>query len=285
MLNILLTILTLIIIILLWIALYDSTRFIAIHHTITDPRIKKSCRAIVIADLHNKEFGPQNERLLAYIRSQKPDIILIPGDIPTAKPGKKLTPAVNFMKALVSVCPIYYANGNHEQRLVLYPETYGAMAEEYEQRLKSLGIDRLINSGVLLSEYGLHIYGVEIEKEYYRRFRILPMTDDYLHNYLGEVDKSSYSILLAHNPDYFPWYAKWGADLVLSGHVHGGIVRIPGWRGVVSPLVSFFPKYDGGTFKEGNTTMLLSRGLGMHTIPIRLFNPGEVLVIDLKPEI
>ena len=72
--------------------------------------------------------------------------------------------------------------------------------------------------------------------------------------------------------------------MVLAGHVHGGMVRIPGWKGIVSPAVRLFPKYDGGLFRIGKSTMLLSRGLGMHTIPIRLFNPGEVLVVDFESE-
>jgi len=91
--------------------------------------------------------------------------------------------------------------------------------------------------------------------------------------------------LIAHDPDYFPKYADWGADLVLSGHVHGGMVRVPFWgKGVVSPNVRLFPKYDGGEFTIGKSRMLLSRGLGMHTIPIRLFNPGEILEVELMPD-
>ena len=101
---------------------------------------------------------------------------------------------------------------------------------------------------------------------------------------LGEPCAEKYTVLLAHNPDFFPVYAEWGADLVLSGHVHGGMVRIPGWKGVVSPNIRFFPKYDGGKFEEGKSTMILSRGLGMHTIPVRLFNPGELIVIDFMKE-
>ena len=97
-------------------------------------------------------------------------------------------------------------------------------------------------------------------------------------------NRPKYNILLMHNPDYFPNAAQWGTDLVLSGHVHGGIVRIPGWKGVASPNIRFFPKYDGGKFEEGESVMILSRGLGVHTIPFRLFNPGELIVLDLEEE-
>ena len=106
------------------------------------------------------------------------------------------------------------------------------------------------------------------------------METSYLEEELGKPDEEKFTCLLAHHPDYFESYAAWGADVVFAGHVHGGMVRIPFWRGVVSPGVRFFPKYDGGIFKEGEATMVLSRGLGMHTIPIRLFNPGELIVAE-----
>ena len=111
------------------------------------------------------------------------------------------------------------------------------------------------------------------------------MEENYLTEILGRRPEGLYTVLLAHNPDYFPRYAGWGADLTLSGHVHGGVARVPFWgKGVISPGYRLFPKYDGGIFREGQAVMVLSRGLGMHTIPIRLFNPGELWVIDLKPE-
>ena len=108
---------------------------------------------------------------------------------------------------------------------------------------------------------------------------------EYLPGILGQPSEEYFNILIAHDPDYFPKYADWGADLVLSGHVHGGMVRVPFWgKGVVSPNVRLFPKYDGGEFTIGKSRMLLSRGLGMHTIPIRLFNPGEILEVELMPD-
>ena len=110
------------------------------------------------------------------------------------------------------------------------------------------------------------------------------MNNCYLQETLGEVKEDYYEILLAHNPDYFEEYADWGADLVLSGHVHGGMMRLPILGGVVSPAFKLFPKYDGGLFKIGKSTMILSRGLGMHTIPIRIFNPGELILLKISPK-
>lgn len=281
--NILITILGVIVLILLWIMLYDSNRFVVVQHSFADPRIRKKCRFVVIADLHDKKFGRDNEKLLGAVREQKPDGILIAGDIITAKPGRKTDAAIAFLKELSEDYPVYYANGNHEHRLKLYPEVYGDMDREYEEGLKQIGISRLVNEHTCLDGMGITIYGSEIDKLYYRRFRTAPMDREYLIGLLGKADLGRYTILLAHNPDYFPQYASWGADLVLAGHVHGGMVRIPGWRGIVSPAVRLFPKYDGGVFHEGKSAMVLSRGLGMHTIPIRLFNPGELIVLDLAP--
>lgn len=281
MLNIILTILAILVIILLWVTIYDTNRFIVVKHSFSDKRIRKSMRAVVITDLHNKSFGRNNELLLAAIREQTPDFILVGGDIPTAKPGKSLDIAISFLRELTKEYTVYYANGNHEHRMKLYPETYGDMWERYESALKELGVKLLVNEKVELPECGLCIYGSEIEKKYYIRFKTAQMDESYMESILGKKEEKYYNILLAHNPDYFPQYAVWGADLVLSGHVHGGMVRIPFWgKGVVSPKVSFFPKYDGGVFRQGNSTMLLGRGLGMHTIPVRTFNPGELLVVD-----
>lgn len=281
--NILITVLAVIILIFLWIMIYDGNRFVVREHLFCDARIRRDCRAVVLADLHNKKYGRDNGQLIQAIRELAPDMILVAGDLLTAKPGESLDTALGVLECLSRDYPIYYGNGNHEQRIKLYPAVYGDMAERYAARLGELGIEPLVNAHVQLMDYGIRIYGVEIDKRYYKRFGVQPMEETYLETLLGRVDKDFYNILLAHNPDYFPQYAKWGAKLVLSGHVHGGMVRVPFvGKGVASPNIRFFPKYDGGRFDEEGSTMLVSRGLGMHTIPVRLFNPGEILLLEFK---
>lgn len=283
--DVMITFLGILCILLMWVILYDSNRFVVRELKICDRRIKKPVKAVVLADLHNKRYGKNNQILLAAIRAQKPDMILIAGDILTAKPGKSMEPAICLLRELAGEFPIYYGNGNHEYRLKQYPQTYGNMAGEYGQALADMGISPLVNSHVRLEEYGITVYGAEIDKLYYKRFKPYQMDGEYLPQLLGMPDSNCYTILLAHNPDYFPEYAQWGADLTVSGHVHGGVVRVPFWgRGAISPGMRLFPKYDGGIFREGGRTMLLSRGLGMHTIPVRLFNPGELWVVELAPE-
>lgn len=281
--NILITVLTVLVLIALWIMIYDGNRFVVRRHTFQDVRIKRDCRAVVLADLHNKRYGRDNEKLIQAIRETEPDFILVAGDILTAKPGATLDIALQLLETLAKDYPIYYGNGNHEQRLRLYPQTYGDMGERYAEGLRALGIEPLVNAHVQLENCGIVVYGAEIDRCYYKRFGVQPMADTYMQSLLGVPDENSYHILLAHNPDYFPQYAEWGADLVLAGHVHGGMVRIPFWgKGVASPNIRLFPKYDGGSFGEGQSTMLVSRGLGMHTIPVRLLNPGELLVLDFQ---
>ena len=230
--DILITVFGIFLIIMVWLMLYDSNRFVVQSTVVSDRRIRKPLRAVVIADLHNKRYGRENERLLK-----------------------------------------------------LYPKKYGDMGKQYWQALHDMGIEPMVNSHVVLEDCGLAIYGAEIEKVYYKRFKTPKMGEEYMGKILGKADERYYTVLLAHNPDYFPQYAGWGADLTLSGHVHGGVVRVPLWgKGLVSPSLKPFPKYDGGIFRQGQAVMILSRGLGMHTIPVRVFNPGELWVVDFQPE-
>ena len=157
------------------------------------------------------------------------------------------------------------------------------MGEDYCQRLEKLGVRMMKNETMEFTD-NILITGLDMDKRFYKRFHKNPMEETYLTNTLGEKKRNKFQILLAHNPDYFEEYSKWGADLVLSGHIHGGMVRIPFLGGVVSPAFRLFPPYDGGKFFLNDSCMILSRGLGLHTIPIRIFNPGELVVVELKPK-
>lgn len=281
MLNILITIFGVLCLIIIWVILYDSNRFVIVRNSLNSDKLRRSARAVVLADLHNKRYGKNNELLLKAIDDCKPDFVLVAGDILTAKPGASLEPAIEFMQKLAAKYPVYYGSGNHEHRLKLYPEKYKDMTDRYEKALAEAGIIRLVNNHVTLEEYGITVYGSEIDRKFYKRFEVIKMPENYMPSILGQCDEDAYTVLLAHNPDYFPQYAAWGADLVCSGHVHGGVARVPFWgKGVISPGLRLFPQYDGGVFREGKSTMLLSRGLGMHTIPFRLFNPAELLLVE-----
>ena len=265
------------------IMIIDGNRFHVVKYNLTSNKIKKEHKYVVLSDLHNKSYGEKNEKLLKAIHDLKPDAILIAGDMLTSKPGKSYEPALNLLKELAGKYPIYYSMGNHETRLFLYPEVYGDMGANYEMDLNALQIELMRNESREEHD-NIRITGLDMNRDYYKRFKKYPMDSGYLPHTLGEAREETYEILLAHNPDYFEEYAAWGADLVFSGHVHGGMMRLPFLGGVVSPAVRLFPKYDGGVFQQGKSTMILSRGLGMHTIPIRIFNPGELILVKLNPQ-
>lgn len=267
----------------LTVMIIDGNRFHIVKYQLYSNKIKEEHHYVVLSDLHNKSYGMKNEKLIKAIDKLAPEAILIAGDILTAKPGKSYEVAFDLMKSLACKYPVYYGMGNHETRLFLYPEVYGDMGKNYEADLNKIHVRFLKNESRECKD-NIRITGLDMKREYYKRFKKNPMDSSYLPKTLGEIKPEKYEILLAHNPDYFEEYADWGADLVLSGHVHGGMMRLPVLGGVVSPAFKLFPKYDGGIFKQGTSTMILSRGLGMHTIPIRIFNPGELISLNISPE-
>lgn len=264
-------------------AVWDSNRFVTVTYDIKSDKITKPCRLVLLADLHNKSFGKGNKRLLTAIDEVSPDGILVAGDMLTAIRGADYSHALALMEKLSAKYRVYYGMGNHEYRLGLYPDDYPGMYEGYMSGLKGAGIEPLINGTAYLPECNIAVCGAQIDRAFYRHFRRKSMETTYLPKLLGTPDRNMFQLLIAHNPVYFDAYAEWGADLVVSGHVHGGIVRLPVFGGVLSPAITLFPKYDGGMFTENESTMILSRGLSSHTPPVRIFNPGELIVIDLKP--
>lgn len=259
----------------------DCNRFKISEYKCSADSIRKDATVVLLSDLHNKSFGKDNQRLLNAIDNIQPDIILIAGDMYNSVKGGDTHVAGDLVSRLSEKYPVYYGNGNHEHKTALYPDVFGNMYEEYKRRIGQAGIRHLVNEKVTLPELNMDIYGIQVGREYFQKVRKITMKDGYVKELLGEVDESRFSVLIAHNPDYFKSYAKWGADLVVSGHVHGGLMKLPGLGGVISPSLRLFPKYDGGEFVEGKSVMILSRGLGTHTLPIRVFNPGELVVIRL----
>ncbi len=262
----------------------DGNRFRVVSYEIVSEKIEKDYCFVLLADLHNKKYGEGNRKLLKAIQKINPNAVFIAGDLLTSKPEVPYDTALELAEQIVRRYPVFYGMGNHEARLFRYPKVYGEMGPSYERALNRVGIKLMRNTTEDLDEK-VQVTGLDIDRSYYKRFKPKPMQEDYLRKVLGETDSDKFRILIAHNPDYFPDYARWGADLVLSGHIHGGVIRLPVLGGVASPAIRFFPRYDGGKYQEGNSTMLLSRGLGMHTIPVRIFNPGELVVFYLKPKL
>ena len=258
----------------------DSNRFVVKEYTLISDKISKPHDFLFISDLHCKEYGKDNERLFKAIDSLKAEAALVPGDIITAIPGESTKAAVSFVSKLNKRMPIYYSMGNHEYRAKIHKKTYGDMYDDYIKALSDEDIKILDNEAVDLGD--INIYALTIDKRLYKRFKVQNMEKEYIESEIGKIkNDKAFNILLAHNPDYFDNYADYGADLTLSGHVHGGLYRVFG-KGLFSPRIAFFPKYDGGVFKKGDKTMIVSRGLGNHSFPHRFFNPGELILIHLK---
>ncbi len=242
---------------------------------------------VMLADLHNFSYGEENERLAKAIFAQKPDAVLVAGDLLVGRPGADFTPALQLIRRLrEGGLPVFYGNGNHEYRMRLHPELYGNMYTEYTSVLRKYGVQPLENEKVSFSakDLEMEIYGYELPELYYKKFCRATFRQEHLEKVLGKQEPSKFNILLAHNPIYFENYARWGADLTVSGHLHGGIIRIPGVGGIITPQAKLFPRYDAGHFQKAGKDLVVSRGLGTHTVNLRIFNPAELSVIYLKGE-
>ena len=245
--------------------------------------IKREKKIIFLSDLHNRMYGEENERLLESIRNQHPDLILIGGDMLVRKDGNFYDKTVHFLAKLPGICPVYCANGNHEQKLKELPDKYEQSYEEYKKALTASGIHMLENASetVKLDEVPVKLSGLEIPLGAYARFgkKDLPLKE--ITDRIGEHG-DDYQILLAHHPGYMKEYLAYGADLILGGHYHGCLVQLPGIGGVISTNFTLFPKYSGGIYQEGEQTAVVSRGLGTHSVPLRLWNWPELIVLELS---
>lgn len=264
-----------------WVA--DTHRFVVRYYKVSNSKIRKPLRAVMISDLHNKVYGHENDILLSAIDEAKPDIVLIAGDLLNGLPEYDNSVAINILERLVKKYPLYYGYGNHEYRLRLYPEKYGSMWQDYCKQLDSIDVHVMDNEHCYLNDYNIDIAALTVDKRFYQRFRRTTPNKEELERCLGESNKDAFQLLIAHNPEFFESYAKWGADLSVSGHVHGGIMRLPFIGGIVSPRLVVYPKYSDGQYSINDKQMIVSCGLGTHTLHVRVFNPGELSVIDIVP--
>lgn len=245
--------------------------------------IKREKKIIFLSDLHNRMYGEENERLLESIQNQHPDLILIGGDMLVRKDGNSYDKTVHFLAKLPGICPVYCANGNHEQKLKELPDKYEQSYEEYKKALTASGIHMLENASetVKLDEVPVKLSGLEIPLGAYARFGKKELSLKEITDRIGEHG-DDYQILLAHHPGYMKEYLAYGADLILGGHYHGCVVQLPGIGGVISTNFTLFPKYSGGIYQEGEQTAVVSRGLGTHSVPLRLWNWPELIVLELS---
>lgn len=244
----------------------------------------KPIKIVFLADLHNNNYGNDNDRLIASIDNFNPDIVVFGGDMVTSgwDINFDFSHTLVFIDNLSKKYPIYYAPGNHEERFEFFKDRFPNEYDVLVNSLEKSGVHYLDNNDVFLSDFGINIYGLKLPLECYKKFKKSKVDCNLIDECLGRVDKNVFSLLIAHNPEFFSEYAKWGANLVLSGHVHGGIVSLPLIGGVIAPGLKLFPKYDAGLFYEGESLMVLTRGIGSHSMPIRIRNKAEIVCIKLE---
>lgn len=257
------------------------------YYKLRSEKIKSPVKVVMLADLHNYEYGEHNEILLKAIREISPDFICLAGDMLVGHSKISFEPAQRTVKILSEDYPVFYGLGNHESRMKHDRNIYKDRYETYMEPLKKAGVQVLADEKAKLriGENKFCIYGYDLPEKYFEKFNKYPFKKEDIEASLGncEMAKDCYNILLAHNPVYFPQYAAWGADLTLSGHLHGGIIRLPFLGGLITPQAKLFPKYSAGNYHIGKKELIVSRGLGTHTIPVRFHNPPELSVICLGP--
>ncbi|MCL1917013.1 MAG: metallophosphoesterase [Peptococcaceae bacterium] len=253
-------------------------RLIVRTYTVISPRLRVPARAVLLADLHGFPYGKEYKTLLKGIANQAPDLILMAGDMVCDKRKRRMENSAFFFGKVTKIAPTYYTPGNHEFRR----DDWGDVAALAE----SLGIvllsDRL--EKVQIGANTFIIGGVddpERRKKWDRTYNSRAALKQVLSPLAG---MPGFHILLGHRPDRIDEYRKYDVDLVVSGHAHGGQVRIPGLlNGLFAPDQGLFPPYAGGLYQHGKTSHVVSRGLAKPFILPKVFNRPEVVVIDITP--
>lgn len=246
-----------------------------------------SKKILMFSDLHNiNHFGEENSDLVKFVKEYKPDMIILAGDmiVSHSNEAKANIKTAGFINKLSEIADVYYGIGNHEKYFIEKKEQYKTIWDDYYGSL-SKKVHIIQNGCISINDINnnkLNLYGLDLPLDYYRKLNSKKLTIDSMEEMLGKARKNEFNILIAHNPEYFETYAKWGADLVLSGHNHGGLVRLPYMGGVLSPRLRLFPKYDYGLFILDESQMILSNGMGAHSIKIRINNIPEIVCIQIN---
>ena len=244
-----------------------DNRLVVRHYEIGTDKLTENIRIAVVSDLHSCAYGENQRELLDAVAAETPDLVLLPGDI-----VDDVLPEDNawtVLEALAEKWPCCYVTGNHEW--------WSGEAERICQDIEALGIHVLRGESVSIAVKGqtLTVYGIDD-----------PDSGEDQLPYLSPAAEEGYTILLAHRPERIGASRQYPFDLVVSGHAHGGQWRIPGLlNGLYAPNQGLFPQYAGGCYDEDGMAFVVSRGLARESTRIpRLFNPPELVVVDLVPE-
>lgn len=232
-------------------------------------------RIAQVSDLHNAEMGSENEKLLAMLREAAPDLIAITGDLIDSR-RTDIDLAIRFVEQAAQIAPCYYVTGNHEARLTEVEHA------DFEHQLVEVGVTVLHDDEVTIARQGQQISLIGIDDPDFAEKHGgvgLDMNPKHISE-LSTVD--TFTVLLSHRPEFFQQYVQSGTELILSGHAHGGQIRLPLIGGLFAPNQGIFPEYDAGLYAEGSTNLIVSRGIGNSLFPFRINNRPEVILIELQ---
>lgn len=249
-------------------------RLILRTYTVVSPKLTAEVRLAVVTDFHSSDNA---DDVAAMTASCAPDAVLLVGDLFDDDTQNRPTErTLSLMRQLSAQYPCYYVSGNHEAWT-------GEMDALYQQT-EEAGVTVLRMSSGVLTVRGQRIALCGIPDPYEMVYSGAPDTEEQLRQALEDVDSADFTVLLAHRPELLAKYAQFPLDLVVSGHAHGGQVRIPGvLNGLYAPNQGWFPKLAGGAYTQDGTTLIVSRGLAVRTRLPRIFNRPEVVLVRCVP--
>ncbi|MCR5829448.1 MAG: metallophosphoesterase [Lachnospiraceae bacterium] len=257
-----------------------ETRLLRVKHYTIDSQnsnLKKNIKIALISDMHCTVFGKNNKRLIDKIADLNCDFLIVAGDVINGKPDD-LSYALDFFKGIKEKgIKTYYFYGNHEQKLSMTDEK---SFEDYGSEIRKF-VETVNNDTVVLD--GITLKGLLIPLKMYRDK--ISEIEKYFNavQLVGEFDNDgNYHILVAHDPTFASMYDAVGADLILSGHLHGGIIRIPFLGGVITPRHKLFTGRTRGIYDQGKGKILITSGIGWHAIPLRFCNDPEICMIEIR---
>ena len=257
--------------------IYCYIKLDTVYYNITSSKIDKNIKILVLSDIHDRK---SNNRIVKIVKKVNPDYVILSGDLIDGRYINKSL-AMRNIRYMISLFKklkdynLYYTFGNHETYLS------SEMFKKYKKLLAENQVELLNNKNTFISD-NIKLGGIFYEVKYYNKKKH-PITDKFIKDKMGVIDKKNFNIIINHNPLIPEPFSKYGYDLMISGHVHGGIARIP--FALLSPEYKFFPKYSNGLYEIGKMKLLVSRGIGFSKIiPFRINNPGHIMVINLTKE-
>lgn len=265
--------------------IYSNTYITTSKYTIQNKKLPQDFdgfKIVQVSDLHSACFGKDNSRLIKAIDDNKPDIVVLTGDMINSK-ETEFDVFFEFAEKIANKYPTYFIFGNHE---LILNDKY---RDKIVKTIQGYGVTVLDNQMIQLQKGNseINLYGMWFNLRYYRDITSdtsseYEFTAEQMEKIFGDCKKDKFNLLLTHNPVYFDAYAEWGADLTLAGHLHGGMIRIPFVGGLFSPEKSLFPQYDSGEFNKDDSSMIVSRGIGNGLQGFRFNNCPELDVITLE---